>query len=82
MTTHTREWTGLYKMFKHAFNKTTVFNIDLIWRIVAKAVKSGYKHNTVLLTSPDETINQSNLNIVYHYTLPLKSRLDKAFFYK
>ena len=44
--------------------KTTVFDIDLIWRIAAKAVKSGYKHNTVLLTSPDETINQSNLNIL------------------
>jgi len=43
--------------------KTTVFDIDLIWRIADKAVKSGYKHNTVLLTSPDETINQNNFKI-------------------
>ena len=44
--------------------KTTVWMIDLIWRIVEKALKCGIKHNTLLLTSPDETINQSNYNLL------------------
>jgi len=41
--------------------KTTVWLVDLIWRSVAEAVKNGIKHNTIVLTSPDETINQANL---------------------
>jgi len=41
--------------------KTTVWLVDLIWRSVAEAVKNGIKHNTIVLISPDETINQANL---------------------
>ena len=44
--------------------KTTVWNVDLIWRVVNKAIESGCKHNTIVLTSPDETINQSNYNLL------------------
>jgi hypothetical protein len=44
--------------------KTTIFNVDLIWRTVAEAIKNGRKHNTILITSPDETINLDNYNFI------------------
>tara|TARA_Y100001973_G_scaffold69245_1_gene101030 strand:+ start:2041 stop:3852 length:1812 start_codon:yes stop_codon:yes gene_type:complete len=44
--------------------KTTVWDVDLIWRVVNKAIESGCKHNTIVLTSPDDTINQSNYNLL------------------
>jgi len=44
--------------------KTTVFNIDLIWRVAAYAVKKNSKNNLIVLTAPDSGIVEDNFLIL------------------
>ncbi len=47
--------------------KTTVFNIDLIWRIAALAVIKKSTNNLIILTAPDLTIIEDNLNLLNEF---------------
>ena len=47
--------------------KTTVFNIDLIWRVTALAVKYNSRNNVILITAPDLTIVQDNYELLNEY---------------
>ena len=47
--------------------KTTVFNIDLIWRVATLAVKKNSTNNLIIITAPDITIVEDNLNLLNEF---------------
>ena len=49
---------------KPGSGKTTVFLVDLIWRIAALAKEGNINNQLVMITSPDDTINQENIQLL------------------